>query len=146
MNLSENFTLDEAIRSHKADELHIDNSLPKDKLIDATAFAKNVIQPLRDRIGEIFDISSWWRCPGLNHAVGGVSTSAHLSATAIDFLIHGKTAKQTFDLVLIALKDLHITFDQIIIEKNTKTGVMWVHLGVKKKGNRNHSFALTVEP
>lgn len=144
MNLSKNFSIDEATRSHKADMLDIDNSLPSAKLVLAKWFAESVLQPIRDEIGIVFDISSWWRCPALNKAVKGVSTSAHLSAMAVDFLIEGKTAKQTFDLVLVALKDLRIPFDQLIIEKNTKTGVMWVHLGVKLKGNRNQSFSLTV--
>ena len=56
----------------------------------------------------------------------------------------GMTAKQTFDAVLLALKDLRIPFDQLIVEKNTKTGANWVHLAAKKTGNRNESFKLTV--
>lgn len=144
MNLSKNFTLNEATESHKADMLNINNDLPPDKLILAIHFAETVLQPIRDRIGEIFNVSSWWRCKALNKAVNGAKNSAHLSAMAVDFLIEGKTAKQTFDLVLIALKDLRIQFDQLIIEHNTKTGAKWVHLGVKLKGNRNQSFSLTV--
>lgn len=144
MNLSKNFTTDEATRSHKADMLHIDNSLPNNKRIAATYFAENILQPIRSRIGLIFNISSWYRCPALNSAVGGKATSAHLSAMAVDFLIDGHTALETYNLVLVALKDLHIQFDQLIIEHNTKTGAKWVHLGVKKTGNRNQHFALEV--
>src|SRR5665647_2137251 len=136
MKLSENFTTDEATRSHKADTLHIDNSLPADKRIAAEYFAENILQPIRTKIGLIFDISSWYRYLKLNHAVGGASTSAHLSAMAVDFLIDGKTSLETYNLVLVALKDLHIQFDQLIIEHNAKTGARWVHLGVKRTGNR----------
>ena len=145
MRLSTDFSLFEATRSRKADMLNINNALPSDKLISATHFAKTVLQPIRDLIDEVFDVSSWWRCPALNKAVGGVKNSAHLSAMAVDFLINGRTAQQTFDLVLVALKDLQIPFDQLIVEKNTKTGATWVHLGVKLKGNRNQSFSLTVK-
>ena len=144
MKLSENFTEYEATRSHKAEMLNINNSLPCDKLRDSINFSQKTLQPLRDYIDKAFNVSSWWRCPELNEAVGGVWNSAHLSAMAIDFLIEGCTAQQTFDLVLAALKKLRIPFDQLIIEKNTKTGVMWVHLGVRKSRNRNYSFSLNV--
>jgi zinc D-Ala-D-Ala carboxypeptidase len=144
MNLSKNFTLEEATRSHKADSLHINNSIPAQLLPDAVYFAQRILQPVRDKIGIPFDVTSWYRCPALNKAVGGVSTSAHLSAMALDFTVTGHTARESFDLVLVALKDLRINFDQLIVEKNTKTGASWVHLGLKKTGNRNQSFALTV--
>ncbi|MEI6554749.1 MAG: D-Ala-D-Ala carboxypeptidase family metallohydrolase [Paludibacter sp.] len=144
MKLSENFTLEEATRSNKAIVLKIDNSLSKDKLTAAEFFAENILQPIRTKIGLAFNISSWYRCPALNSAVGGKDTSAHLSAMAVDFVIAGHTALESYNLVLVSLKDLHIQFDQLIIEHNTKTGAKWVHLGVKKSGNRNQSFALTV--
>ena len=144
MNLSKNFTLEEATRSHKAEMLGIDNSMPEELIKDARYFATIVLQPIRDKIGLRFNVSSWYRCPALNKAVGGADTSSHLHAMALDFVIDGKTTKESFNLVLSALKDLRINFDQLIIEKNTKTGANWVHLGLKKKGNRKQTFALTV--
>ncbi len=144
MNLSTNFTSDEATHSNYAISHGIDNSLPADKLKDSIQFATNILQPVRDKIGLVFNISSWYRCSALNTAVGGKDTSAHLSAMAVDFVIAGHTALESYNMVLVALKDLHIQFDQLIIEKNTKTGANWVHLGVKKFGNRNQSFALSV--
>ena len=144
MNLSKNFTLEEAEMSHKADSLHIDNHLSASLTKDAELFASVVLQPIRDEIGIPFNVTSWYRCPALNKAVGGVKTSAHLSAMALDFTVAGHTARESFSLVLVALKNLRISFDQLIIEKNTKTGANWVHLGFKKSGNRNQSFALTV--
>lgn len=144
MKLSENFTVEEAIRSGKAKSLGIDNSLPPELLERAKYFAMNLLQPVRSRIGIAFKITSWYRCPALNAAVGGKDTSAHLSAMAVDFTISGKTAMESYNLVLLALKDLKIPFDQLIIEKNSKTGAEWVHLATKKVGNRNQSFALTV--
>lgn len=144
MNLSKNFTLYEATRSSKAIQKGIDNSMDTKTLINAEYFAKNVLQPVRDKVGIPFLITSWYRCPLLNKVVGGVSNSAHLTAMAIDFNIQGKTTKESFALVLVALKDLRIPFDQLIIEKNTKTGATWVHLGVKKTGNRNQTLKLEV--
>ena len=144
MKLSENFTLYEATRSSKAIQKGIDNSMETKMLINAEYFAKNVLQPIRDRISIPFLITSWYRCPLLNKAVGGVSNSAHITAMAIDFNIQGKTTKESFALVLVALKDLRIPFDQLLFERNTKTGATWVHLGVKKTGNRNQTLKLEV--
>lgn len=144
MDLSKNFTTQEAIRSSKAIEKGIDNSMPKNIEQDADWFADTVLQPIRTKIGIPFDITSWYRCPKLNKAVGGVSNSAHLSGTAIDVGVRGKSTKESFNLILAALKDLKISFDQLIAEKNTKTGVTWVHLASKRKGNRNHSFYLNI--
>ncbi len=142
--LSDNFTIDEATHSNKAIQLGIDNSLSPALKKDADWFADTVLQPIRTEIGIVFDITSWYRCPKLNKAVGGKSTSAHLSATAIDFNVRGLTTKESFDRVLVALKDLRIPFDQLIAERNTKTGATWVHLAAKRKGNRNQSFYLNV--
>lgn len=144
MNLSKNFTLYEATRSSKAIQKGIDNSMDTKTLMNAEYFAKNVLQPIRDKIGIPFLITSWYRCPLLNKAVGGANTSAHLTAMALDFNLQGKSTKETFDLVLVALKDLRISFDQLIMERNTKTGATWVHLGVKKTGNRNQTLKLEV--
>lgn len=144
MKLSENFTSEEVTRSNKAVSLKIDNSLNATMLSNARYFITFILQPIRSKIGLIFKISSWYRCPALNSAVGGKDTSAHLSAMAVDFIIEGKTALESYNLALVALKDLHIPFDQLIVEKNSKTGAEWVHLAVKRNGNRNQSFALTV--
>jgi len=111
MNLSDNFTIIEAIRSSKAIEKGIDNSMSKVIEKDADWFADTVLQPVRTKIGIPFDITSWYRCPKLNKVVGGVSNSAHLSGTAIDVGVRGKNTKESFNLILAALKDLKVSFD-----------------------------------
>lgn len=142
--LSKNFSLIEATRSSKAVQLHIDNSFPPDKQRNAGIFATKVLQPLRDHIKRAINVSSWYRCPALNKAVGGVYNSGHLEAMSIDFLIDGMDYVETFNTVLVALKDLRIPYDQILCEHNTKTGDRWVHLSFRKTGNRYMHFKLVV--
>lgn len=143
MKISENFYLREVEYSHTAVYLGIDNAAPHDVISNARKFASIVLQPIRTKIGLPFDVSSWYRSPALNKAVGGSVTSSHLTGMAVDFTIRGMTAQETFDAVLVALKDLRIQFDQLLLEHNTKTGARWVHLGWRKQGNRNEHFSLT---
>lgn len=143
MRLTNNFSLHEVEYSHMAVFLGIDNAAPQDVIGNARRFAQLVLQPIREKIGMPFDISSWYRSPALNKAVRGSTTSSHLAGMAVDFTIRGMTAQQTFDAVLVALKDMRIQFDQLLLEHNTKTGARWVHLGWRKQGNRNEHFSLT---
>ena len=143
MKISENFDLREVEYSHTAVYLGIDNAAPQDVIGNARKFAQLVLQPVREKIGMPFDVSSWYRSPALNKAVGGSATSSHITGMAVDFTIRGMTAQETYEAVLVALKDMRIQFDQLILEHNTKTGERWVHLGWSKQGNRNEHFSLT---
>lgn len=144
MKITDNFTTQEVTRSETAQRLGIDNSLSIEMLDNAYCFAKAVLQPLREKIGLPFLISSWYRCKALNEAVGGTLNSAHTRATAIDFVISGLSVQQTYEIVLETLKTLHIPFDQLIFESFTKDGetTQWVHLGWERENNRYENFKL----
>jgi len=144
MKLTENFTTQEVTRSDTAQRLKIDNCLSIEILDNAYCFARAVLQPLREKIGLPFLISSWYRSKALNEAVGGTHNSAHLKAQAVDFVIGGLSARQTYEVVLEALKTLHIPFDQLIFESFTKDGhtTEWVHLSWEREGNRFENFEL----
>lgn len=143
MKLTENFTTSEVTRSDTARRLGINNSLSIEMLDNAYQFAK-ILQRIREHIGKPFIVSSWYRCKALNTAVGGRPNSAHTRATAIDFVISGLTALQTYETVLNALKTLRLPYDQLIYESFTKDGqtTEWVHLGWEREGNRRQTFEL----
>lgn len=68
-------------------------------------------------------ISSGYRCPRLNTAVGGVHNSQHLTGEAMDIVADGLTVKELYDLI----KASNVHFDQLIIEHDS-TGHYWVHV------------------
>jgi hypothetical protein len=60
-------------------------------------------------------VTSGYRCPKLNQAVGGVSTSQHVEGKAADIAVSGMNACDLFDHI-ITMKG--IEFDQIILYKS----------------------------
>lgn len=93
MELSEHFDLNEFTRSATADRLHIDNNLnPSDPtgqsiINNLRNLCQQFLEPLREHFGIPVIISSGYRCPALNRAVGGVSNSQHLTGEAADIIL-----------------------------------------------------------
>jgi hypothetical protein len=85
MQVSEHFSWDEVVFSSTADRLGIKNSLPP-MLADNVRAAAAGMEKVRALLGnQPLHIDSWYRCPVLNHAVGGASSSAHMQGWAVDF-------------------------------------------------------------
>lgn len=121
------FTLDELISSETAKTNKIDNT-PSSEIKKHLQEVIDVINPLRDAWGSGIKISSGYRCEKLNALVGGSSTSAHKIGYAVDMIpVNGKLSEfKTFCAKYFSDKK----FDQLLLEKNTKTNSEWVHLGL----------------
>lgn len=134
MNLSENFTLKELTDSNTAVKLGIDNTPPGDVVPKLQALAVNVLQPLRNWYGKPICISSGYRCPRLNVAVGGSKTSQHLRGEAADIDIKGDltAGRKMFEYI-----KNNLVFDQLIWEHD-KGGCYWVHVSYKSTGRNRH--------
>jgi hypothetical protein len=128
--ISKNFTLDELTASATAKQMHIINAPGVDEVCNLCALVHNVLQPLRDAMGESIKIGSGYRCPQLNKAVGGVSNSQHVKGEAADLCIDGdlKKGKRWFEWI-----KTHCQFDQLIWEHNAK-GSYWVHVSYRADG------------
>lgn len=122
--LSCNFTLEELTASATAKARGIKNAPSTQEVVNLTALAQNVLQPLREWWGQPITIGSGYRCPELNKAVGGVSNSQHMKGQAVDLFIDGDIAKgrKWFEYI-----KNHLPFDQLIMEHNAK-GTYWVHV------------------
>ena len=102
MKLSKNFSLAEIEHSNTAKRLGIKNEMSEEHLANMQNLIDNLIQPLRDGIGPI-RISSGYRSPQLNKAIGGSTRSQHSKAEALDlqFWKDGQMCnKEIYDWVL----------------------------------------------
>ena len=128
--ISKNFTLDELLASETAKQQHIINATGIVEVCNLCALVHNVLQPLRDAMGEAIKIGSGYRCPRLNKAVGGVANSQHVKGEAADLCIDGDIAKgkRWFEWI-----KSHCDFDQLIWEHNSK-GSYWVHVSYRSDG------------
>mgnify|MGYP003665042304 CR=1 FL=1 len=130
MRLSKNFALSEITHSNTAKRLGIDNEPTETHLQNMQHLVDDILQPLRDGVGPI-RISSGYRNPSLNRAIGGSRSSQHCKGEALDiqFWEMGKmNNKVIYDFIL----DSNMEFDQMINEFD----FAWIHISLKDKGNR----------
>jgi 4-hydroxy-3-methylbut-2-en-1-yl diphosphate synthase IspG/GcpE len=90
----------------------------------------NLIQPLRDSIGPI-RISSGYRNPSLNRAIGGSVSSQHCKGEALDIQFW-QMGKMMNKLIYEWILDSGLEFDQMINEFD----FAWIHISLKAKDNR----------
>lgn len=64
--------------------------------VDAIVRIAKLAQRAHDRIDRPFTITSWYRPPAVNKAVGGAPFSRHIVGDAIDFYVDGLTGKQLY--------------------------------------------------
>ena len=125
MRLSKNFTLSEITKSNTAKRLGISNAPNQEHLNNMQILIRDLIQPMRDALGPI-RISSGYRSPVLNRAIGGSTKSQHCKGQALDlqFWKEGKMCnKEIYDWVL---KE-GIEFDQMINEFD----FAWIHISLR---------------
>jgi putative chitinase len=119
MNISTNFTLEEATYSETAIRLEIPNQ-PSEQQLENMKVAAQGMEQIRKLLGKPIRINSWLRLPDVNVAVGGSRASSHMDGWAIDF-----TCATYGDPYIIAkaIKDSEIQVDQCIHEFGR-----WVHV------------------
>ena len=128
--LTKNFSLFEMLLSQQAARYAFDEQYePSDKIIEnLTLLCKHVLQPLRNELKTTISVSSGYRCPRLNSAIGGASKSQHLTGQAADIACF-KTGNEALLRKIVAMK---LPFDQVINEFNYR----WVHVSYDPKRNR----------
>lgn len=132
------FTMGEMMRSTTAERKGIDNKCTKEDAVRLKALIEHVLDPLREAYGKPIVVTSGYRCPALNKAVGGSATSDHMRGCAAD--IHGTpNTKAENKRLFYMIQSLNLDFDQLIDEKNFS----WVHVSFRSfRENRNQVLSM----
>ena len=144
------FSIEELVKSASAERLVIDNTPPRAAQRMLTILVEQLLDPIRRRYGAPIIVTSGYRCPALNTAVGGVANSHHIVGSAADIVApllspqggknqtapflssppggsEGGCGDQTqylFHLIVQMQREGAIRFTQLIAEKDYR----WLHI------------------
>jgi zinc D-Ala-D-Ala carboxypeptidase len=137
--LSEHFALSEFVHSDTATAQGIDNTPTTEVMLGLEQLAP-VMEKVRNILGgHPITITSGYRCPQLNAAIGGVPDSAHLSGLACDFVC----AEAGSPLDVCKALEGHVAdlgIDQLIHENQS-----WVHLAIAATVEEARNQVLTID-
>lgn len=136
-HLTEHFTLEEMTLSQTAAREGINNTPDTNSLIQLCrlcAMLEFVRAALKNKA---MFISSGYRCPALNSAVGGSSSSQHMTGQAVDFIC--PDFGTPYDVCKAIMAEPKIKFDQLIWEYED-----WIHFSVPAIGVAPRMQALTI--
>lgn len=125
MQLSKSFSLAEMTASVTADKQNIKEQYNPSQVVinNLRALCVNVLQPVRDILGTPIKITSGYRHPALNSAIGGSKTSQHVLGQAADIQC------DSLRNFMVAVLVLDLPFDQIISEYGVSVAEPnWIHV------------------
>ena len=133
MKLSKNFSLQELTKSDTAIRKSIDNTPNTEVLSNLTTLCDMVLQKVRNSHG-VVTVTSGYRSPELNRAIGGSTTSDHCKGCAVDFEVPGLDNKQLAKWIID-----NLTFKQLILEfyEDGQPNSGWVHCSFEEGKNNN---------
>nr|DAS93069.1 MAG TPA: peptidase [Caudoviricetes sp.] len=147
------FTIQEMVHSGTAQKLGIDNTPPASVRAHLTETI-TLLESIRMEWGKFCEqyelgtpaliVSSGYRSPALNKAVGGVKNSSHILGYAAD-LVPANGKQNEFERFMAnEFSKMGYAYDQIIVERSADT--RWVHVGYKKAdgSQRRQCFKLEV--
>ena len=137
MRLSENFSLEELTASETAARKGIDNT-PSEDVINNLKRLAAALQEVRALLNHrAILISSGYRSPELNQAVGGSATSDHCKGLAADFIC---PSYGTPNDIVRTIAASSLSFKQVIREFDK-----WVHLSIPAEGQEPRKQALIID-
>lgn len=122
------------MKSQTAERKGIDNTPNEKVLAKMRIVGKKVFDKMREHFGVPVGVSSFYRSPKLNKAIGGAKNSQHVKGEAIDIdadMFGGVTNKQIFDYIR-----KNLDFDQLISEFGTEQNPAWIHVSYTTKNRK----------
>lgn len=144
------FDIQECTRSETAKAKNINNTPGAEHLAHIVETVETLLEPLREAWEDYchdaglgtpgIRISSGYRGPALNAAVGGSTTSAHCHGYAFDLIPLNKKMTEFKSFCRKFLADR--PFDQLISEGENEAGLpSWIHVGYKSpRGEQRRQF------
>lgn len=136
--LTKHFSLAELTRSMTARKRGIPNQPNDPALLSLLLLATEVLEPLRIHLGVPILVTSGYRGPDLNEAIGGAKSSMHLYGAAADIEVRGMPPREVAQR---ALRCPDVRWGRIILEF-PEDG--WVHIESVHKMNYGRSGPLLV--
>lgn len=134
--LTPHFLLSEFTTSQTAARKGIDNEPGIEEKLHLRELAK-VLEVVRKVLGNrAITITSGYRSPELNAAVGGAKDSDHMLGLAADFICPAYGSPRE---IAIALAHSTLPFRQVILEYDR-----WVHLSIPRPGEEPKHEVLTI--
>ena len=127
MTLSPHFSLAELTRSARADALALDNT-PPPELVPRLIFTVEMLERIRATLGVPVTVTSGYRSPAVNIAVGGVTSSDHAQGHAADIVAPGYGTPYEIARLLAPLVST-LGIGQLILEG--VKGKQWVHVSTR---------------
>ena len=131
MKLSKNLSLSEVTKSNTAQRRGIDNSPNETHLNNLKYLAEQVFQPISDYFEVPIYISSGYRSPALNEAIGGSPRSFHSHGMALDLDQDGRNKGVSNTEVFYFIKE-NLLFSELIWEFGDEDKPDWVHVAIAK--------------
>lgn len=126
--VSKNFQYWEFVSSMQAVRLGIENVPTEAEWQNIEKLVKNILQPMRDKLGKPVTINSGFRCKKLNDAAGSTDTSFHRLGCAVDIDSESIPLMDILDIAYGLPK-----WSEIIAEYFPHG---WVHVAYKEGDNR----------
>ena len=127
MKLTAHFTLAEMTASQTAARQGIDNTPGEREIAALKTLCAEVLEPVRAHFDRPVIVSSGYRSPAVNRAIGGASSSQHCKGEAADFTVPGVDV-----LDLAQWMHRNLQYDQLIYEFGR-----WVHVSYRAGALRN---------
>lgn len=127
MKLSEYFTLEELTTSQYAARNNLSN-IPGGEILENLKKTAQKMDHVRRLLGHPVIVSSGYRSPEVNNAVGGSNTSDHMNGLSVDFIC---PAFGNVESIVDKIDKSGVEFDQLINEFGK-----WVHIGFGSKMRR----------
>ena len=139
MRLTEHFTLEEMVKSQTALRKGLDNNPDAEQLEALVDLCEYVLEPIRKHWSRPVIVSSAFRAPAVNKAIGSKDTSQHTKGQAADIEIPGVDNLDLYHWI-----GQSVEFDQLILEfYSGEPASGWVHVSyVSRETNRRERLRI----